>query len=191
MMRLSLKIGWTLVGCIWIAVLGLTCWNSAKVDKIAAARDQNEKSRREMAFERRHADKFKEALLSHQAMVLPVTSVTLGLVELKSHLHSLAAAFDLDQVSIKEDTAADAGGQAPLSLDAHGTFEKTMSFLTVLQKIAYLEVNRVNIKSITDTGDLNISVAFIFNYTLSEPDPEKARQLQVKDDSGNLGANQL
>lgn len=187
----SIKIRWLLVGCVWMAALGLTYWNNVKIDRITAIRETNERLKREVFFEHRNAEKLRRATLTHQSMFLPVASVTLGLVEVKSHLHSLAGAFDLDQIFIKDEMTRAEDGRVPLVLDARGSFQKAVTFLTVLDKYPYLPVTRTQIKAIIENGVIDMSVVLFFQYSLETPDQIKARQLRVNATLSPQGAKPL
>ncbi len=180
-----------MVGCVWMAAVGLTYWNSVKIDRIAAIREANERLQREVFFENRNAEKLKQAARTHQSMFLPVVSVTLGLVEVKSHLHSLAVALDLDQIFIKGEMTQAKEGRVPLTLDARGSFRNAVAFLTVLRKYPYLPVTQTKIRAFSENGDVEMSVTFFFQYSLASPDQIKAGQLQVNVHPSHGGAKPL
>lgn len=178
-MRTALKIRWLFVGCIWLATLVLTYWNSIKIDDIASMRESNERLRKEMLFQRRNADELMQVGASHQALYMPVESLALGIVSIKSHLHSLSAAFDLAQVQVKNDITQATEEHIPLNFSARGSFDKAVAFLTVLQKYPYLPVIRTDIKVVNEQGDIEMTVALDFRYSIGPSPQTHTDPLQV------------
>ncbi len=190
-MKSSLKIRWLIVGCVWLATVGLTYWNINKIEDVASVRDTNERLRKEMLFQRRNVEKLKRVTGTHQALFLPVESVALGIVSVKSHLHSLAAAFDLAQVHIRDEMTQATEERVPLNFSARGSFEKAVAFLAVLQKYPHLPTIQTDIKAVNDKGEMEMTVALHFQYSIVESAQMKADPLQATNRQPNQGANPI
>jgi Tfp pilus assembly protein PilO len=175
----SLKFFWIVVAFIWSVALGVTYWNSTIIDAIGTARETNEKLRGELNFYHRNAGKLNQMAHTRQSFLLPVASVALGLVELKSRLHSLAAAFNLEQVNIKDEISQSAENRVPVAISAHGSIDMVLTFLTSLQKYPYLQISHTSIKTIAQDGDVELTILLFLQFEYVAREESESNQLQV------------
>jgi hypothetical protein len=167
--NINLRNRWLIAAGIWLVALGLTFWNLSKVGDIASTREQNERLRREVSFQRRHIEKLIGIEKVHANLFLSVESVNLGLIALRSDLLSLAAALGLQEANLTSDVTQAGDSQIPVNLRIQGTFRKTAGYLAVIEKKPYLQITHTYFKVVNEKGDTETDIAFTFRYSIKPP----------------------
>lgn len=168
-MSSKMKMRWIAVCCIWAVALAATYWNGIKIDAVASAREKNEQMRQEIFFQDRNAPKLTQILRSHDALFLPVESIDLGIVAVRSRLGALTAAFALSGLQMQAEVAQAAQDQVPWRLSIHGPLNNVVGFLTALQKYLYLTVQQANIKAAQDANEVDVEIELLLHYQITAP----------------------
>lgn len=168
-MKSKLQMRWTVFACVWLAALGLTGWNLAKIDGVAAARMANESLRREIHFQRHNAQRLEQVAARREALFMGVESLDLGMVELRYRLRALAAAFNLPDIVIDAEMNQTADGRIPCRLSLTGAFENTVGFLTALNEYTYLTPRQTLIGAVADAGTVRLEMTFFVQYKIVAP----------------------
>jgi len=172
-MSSAMKVRWTVVCCIWGLALVVTFWNGVKIDSVAAAREKSEQLLREIDFQRQNAEALARISKSHQAMFLPVESIDLGVVAVRSEMRALAAAFDLKEVRIQTEATRMSGDQIPCKVSTRGKLGPAVGFLTGLNKRLYLTIEKMTITSEKGRDEIEMQIELLFKYRIENP-PERS-----------------
>lgn len=168
-MKSKLRTRWIMTGCIWMAALGLTWWNCAKIDTLAAARDINEQLRKELSFQRQNAKRLEQVTAAHEKLFLAVESVDLGMIAVRDRLYALAAAFDLRDLKMSTDMNRAMDGEIPCTLALSGPFENIVGFLSAVHPYAHLTVRSANIKVVANDRKVEVELALAVHYKIVVP----------------------
>lgn len=168
-MKSKFQMRWTLLACIWLTALGLTGWNSAKIDHVAAARQANESLRREIHFQRHNAQRLEQVAARHDALFMGVESLDLGMVELRYRLRALAAGFNLEDLAIDAEANQSADGRIACRLTLTGAFENAVGFITALNAYAYLTPRQTLIGTVADAHTVRLEMTFFVQYNIVAP----------------------
>ncbi len=191
-MSSKMKMRWLVVGCIWALALVLTYWNGVKIDTVATERNMNEQRLREINFQRQNAKELARISESHEALFLPVESLDLGIVDVRSRLHALAAAFDLKDVRIQTEMTQMVEDQIPCTVTARGALGPAVGFLTALHKYLYLTIGRMIITSDKGRNEIEMQVELRFKYRIVDQPPGRSVAMpQVTTSQGAQGAEAL
>ena len=172
-MSTAMKVRWLVVCCIWGLALGVTFWNGVKIDSVATVREKNEHLLREIDFQRQNAEALARISKSHRAMFLPVESIDLGVVAVRSQVHALAAAFDLKDVRIRAEATQMFGDQIPCKVSTRGGLGAAVGFLTALHKHLYLSIEKMTIISEKGRGEIEMQIELLLKYRIENP-PERS-----------------
>jgi hypothetical protein len=191
-MSSKMKKRWLVVGCVWALALALTFWNGVKIETVAAARGKNEQRLREIDFQRQNAKELARISKSHEALFLPVESLDLGIVAVRSRLHALAAAFDLEDVRIRTEMTQMIGDQIPCTVSMRGALGPAVGFLTALHKSLYLTIGKMTISSEKGRNKVEMQIELRFKYRIVNQPPERSVAMpQVTTVQGEQGAEAL
>lgn len=168
-MKSKLQTRWIMVGCVWMVALGLTWWNCAKIDALAAAREGNEALRKELSFQRQNAKRLGQVTAAHERLFLAVESVDLGMIAVRDRLYALAAAFDLRDLKMSTEMNQTMDGQIPCTLALSGPFENVVGFLSAVHPYAYLTVRRASIKAGANDREVEVELALTIHYKIVVP----------------------
>jgi hypothetical protein len=168
-MKSKLQTRWIWVACVWVLALGLTWWNCAKIDTLAAAGDINEQLRKELSFQRQNAKRLEQVTAAHEKLFLAVESVDLGVIAVRDRLYALAAAFDLRDLKMSTDMNQALDGEIPCTLTLSGPFENIVGFLSAVHPYAHLTVRRANIKAVANDRKVEIELALAVHYKIMVP----------------------
>ena len=168
-MKSKLHMRWMVLSGIWLAALGLTGWNLAKVDRVAEARVAIESLRKEIHFQRFNAQQLEQVAARHEALFLHVESLDLGMVTLRYHLSALTAAFHLQDLVIDAEMNQIAEGRIPCRLSLTGEFENTVGFLTALDAYPYLMARQTLIAAAPDAHIIRLEMSLFVQYKIVPP----------------------
>lgn len=175
-MSTRMKMRWALVCCIWGLALGVTFWNGSHINAVAAARQNNEQIRREIDFQRQNRQKLDRVVASNDALFLPVESVDLGIVAVRSRLVALSAAFDLVDANIRPEITGITEDQVPFAASMRGSVNHAVDFLLALHNYSYLTVGRTTITTALDSGEIDLQIEFLLRYRM-------VKDIQAPDDA--------
>jgi hypothetical protein len=159
---------WVATAFIWLIAIGLTGWNLSTVDAVVLKRDQNERMRKEMAFQRQYIGKLESVRQTADTFFLPVDSVKLGFLSVQSHLQALSAVFGLENVKIARQTGPASDAQLPITVSFEGAFEGALQFLSSLKEYPYLPITHTQIKVIADRGKAAVEIDLYFQFRLKQ-----------------------
>ncbi len=168
-MKSKLRIRWAIAGCIWLTATGVTGWNLAKIEEVAAARHATESMRREIHFQRHNAERLAQLVADQEALYLGVESLDLGMVELRERVRGLAAAFGLEDLSLEAEMNQAVEGEMACRLSLTGAFENTVGFLTALKEYPYLAPRQIVIGAVADAQTVRLEISFSVQYKLVAP----------------------
>jgi hypothetical protein len=168
-MKSKLRTRWIIAGCVWLLALGLTWWNCAKIDTLAAAREVNEALRKELSFQRQNAKRLEQVTATHERLFLAVESVDLGMIAVRDRLQALAAAFDLRDLKMNTEMNQAMEGQISCTLALNGPFENVVGFLSAVHPYAHLTVHSATIKAETGSREVAVELALAIHYKIVVP----------------------
>jgi hypothetical protein len=168
-MKSKLRLRWTILGCVWLATLAVTGWNLAKIDTVAAGRLANENLRREIHFQRHHAQRMEQVMASRQTLFMEVESLDLGMVALRHRLLALAAAFHIEDLTIDVETGENEDGRVACRLALAGGFEGTVGFLNALNEYAYLTPRQIQVSAVDEAHNVRLELSFFIQFKMIAP----------------------
>jgi hypothetical protein len=171
-MSSKMKMRWFVVCCLWGLALAVTFWNGVKINTIAKTRTKNETTLREIDFHRQNAEKLSLIIDSRDALFLPVESIDLGIVAVRSRLNALAAAFDFADVKIRTDISQVTTEQVPFAMSMNGSLSQAVGFITALNKYLYLTVRKTNITTTMDGDKIDIQIELMLRCQIVAPPQE-------------------
>jgi hypothetical protein len=170
-MNRKLRTRWIVLGCVWLAVLGLTGWNLARIDDVAAARRATERLRREVHFQRHNAQRLEQMLARHKALFMDVESLDLGMVSLRDRARALAAAFGIEDLAVDAEMNQIDGDRIPCRISAMGGFENTVGFLTALNGYDYLIPRQIMISPVPSAPTVRLEITCFIQFKIMAPAP--------------------
>jgi hypothetical protein len=146
-MKPWLKNPWVPVGLLWATVLVLTLWNFQKVDSVLAAQAQARILQSELTFQRQNSHRLDRLWDDHSKLILPVDSIHLGVLYVKSVFSDLCNTLELSGMKMTVAPIQKETESIQLTLELTGPFEKIMNFLSGLDDHRYLRDRQLVIKS--------------------------------------------
>jgi hypothetical protein len=172
-MKPWLKNLWVPVGLLWATVVVLTLWNFQKVDSILSAQAQARILQTELTFQRQNSHKLDRLCDDHSKLILPVDSIHLGVLYVKSVFSDLCNAFELSGTKMTVAPIQKESELILLNLAFTGSFEKIMNFLSSLDDHRYLQDKQLVIKSDPVNGEAHceLSLSLMCKVKAREVDP--------------------
>jgi hypothetical protein len=152
-MKPWLKNLWVPVGLFWATVVVLTLCNFQKVDSILATQAQARIQQTELTFQRQNSHKLDRLWEDHSKLILPVDSIHLGVLYVKSIFSDLCNALELSGMKMTVAPIQKETESIQLNLAFTGSFEKIMNFLSALDDHRYLQDRQLAIKSDPINGE--------------------------------------
>jgi len=158
-MKPWLKNLWVPVGLFWATVVVLTLWNFQKVDSILSAQAQARILQTELTFQRQNSHKLDRLCDDHSKLILPVDSIHLGVLYVKSVFSDLCNSFELSGTKMTVAPIQKESELILLNLAFTGSFEKIMNFLSALDDHRYLQDKQLVIKSDPVNGEAHCELS--------------------------------
>ena len=164
---------WVPVGLLWAMVVVLTLWNFQKVDSILAAQAQARIQQTELTFQRQNSHKLERLGEDHSKLILPVDSIHLGVLYVKSVFSDLCNALELSGMKMTVAPIQKESEPVLLNLAFTGSFEKIMNFLSALDDYRYLQDKQLLIKPDPVNGETHceLSLSLRCKVKAREVDP--------------------
>jgi hypothetical protein len=171
-MKPWLKNLWVPVGLIWAMVVVLTLWNFQKVESILSAQAQARIQQTELTFQSQNSHKLDRLCDDHSKLILPVDSIHLGVLYVKSVFSDLCNALELSGMKMTVAPIQKESELILLNLAFTGPFEKIMNFLSALDDHLYLQDKQLVIKSDPVNGETHCELSLSLRCKV------KARQVE-------------
>jgi hypothetical protein len=171
-MKPWLKNLWVPVGLLWATVIVLTLWNFQKVDSILTAQAQARIMQTELTFQSQNSYKLQRLCDDHSKLILPVDSIHLGVLYVKSVFSDLCSALELSGMKMTVAPIQKESELILLNLAFTGPFEKIMNFLSALDDHLYLQDKQLVIKSDPVNGETHCELSLSLRCKV------KARQVE-------------
>ena len=170
---------WVAAAGLWLLAAGLTFGNLATMEAVATSRDQVERLRNELLFQRRNADALETARRTAAAFTLPVDSAQLGLLAVQSRLEALGAVFGLEKLKVVHQVGQSGPGQWPLAVSFEGPLAGAAKFLGALRAYPYLSVQRtlLNVDRVRPWSSAELHL--VFRFRIRPPGEATAAPLQT------------
>jgi hypothetical protein len=154
---------WIVICLIWAVVILLTFWNINTMERLKSPAERIEISRNERQFLQYNSENISRVLKKRALFQQPVESLKLGLLSVENQLQGLAAEYALKGLRTEFHPGKASEENMPFTLSFHGSFEKTLRLLDVLQKdYPYLLIKQVKI--IPHQPEHNAEFQILFNY---------------------------
>jgi hypothetical protein len=173
-MKPWLKNLWVPVGLVWATVVILTLWNFQKIDSILAAQAQARILQTEYTFQKQNSHKLDRVWDDHSKLILPVDSIHLGVLYVKSVFSDLCNALELSGMKMTVAPIQKESESILLNLAFTGSFETIMRFLSALDAHRYLQDRQLVIKSDPVKGETycELSLSLRCKVKAREVEPE-------------------
>lgn len=170
---------WLTAAGLWALAIGLTFWNLATMEAVATARDQGERLRDELLFQRRNAARLEDARLKAATFTLPVDSAQLGFLTAQGRLEALGAVFGLEKFNVVPQVGQAAPDQWLLTVSFEGPLEGAARFLEALTAYPYLSVQRTRVKVDRDRPWSFTELHLVFQFRIRPPGETAGAALQT------------
>jgi hypothetical protein len=157
---------WLTAAGLWMLAIGLTCWNLSTIEAVSMARDNGERLRNEVLFQRQYIGKLEAVRQTAETYALPVDSVQLGFLTVQQQLEALAAVFGLQKVKVARLVGQTDPEQWPLTVSFEGAFQGTAGFLQALRQYPYLNPQRLQVKIAEDSLRASTEIQLVFQFRL-------------------------
>lgn len=178
-MKNPLKLKWCLVVGIWLTAIGVTYWNSLKIDAVRLAREKTEQVRKEIIFMSQNNKSIDEVHRSHDALFFPVPSVAFGLIRVEQQMRSLASTYGLEEFELQKTVNSAAGDQVSCQLSLQGGLEQVFQFLTAMTDYPYLPIRRFHVQVSPNDARTKTEMEFTFQYRILPLVEDQASPLQA------------
>ena len=165
-MRSKFNQRWLIVGMIWLIALSMTYWNCAQIHAVSMTRENSERLRKEIFFQRRNGEKFLQIQNQYASYFMPVASVKLGFESVRSPLHALAVRLGLRNVGIESHMAQATQEQVPFTVRMSGEYEKAMRFVSALFAYPCISVRHSRITVLNPKGEAEIEMELYFHFKI-------------------------
>ena len=180
-MKTISRVRWSIAIALWVCALGITLWNDAEVDRIATIRRKNDQKSMEYTFQRRHKEELLKIIALDRQQYLESESAALARVQLDSRIRTLAQIYHLDNLTFLNDTTRGSAEQISYRLNARGSLNKVLIFLTALHTEPYLSEKKTHLKITDNLGSCLLDTTFTVYL--------KIPQVSATDDSNRVGHN--
>jgi len=170
-MKVNLTIRWIVIAFIWTGSLLLTYWNANKISLISNQIEKEEVFKMDDIFWSYNSGNISQILTKKDALMLPVESIRLGLLNVENKLTKLTEKYNFNEIQIENTPEQTGGSGIPIKIHFEGPFKGILPWLNTMEKnFPYLPVKHVKIMADPVSKSAIFQIWLHLRYKFPDPD---------------------